>query len=99
MSSAVNRSASTVPRGAGAGTGASPFGVAALVLGIVGIFFAQVILGPLAIIFGAIGLNRASREGRGRGTSIAGIVLGIVALALFAALAATAARRGFIWHI
>ena len=95
MSSTVNRQASAIPTG----TGASPFGVASLVLGIVGIFFAQVILGPLAIIFGAIGLNRANQAGRGRGTSIAGIVLGIVALVLFAALLATAANRGFIWYI
>lgn len=95
MSSAVNRPTSAVP----SGTGASPFGVASLVLGIVGIFFAQIILGPLAIIFGAIGLNRASHSGQSRGTSIAGIVLGIIALVLFVGLIATAARRGFIWYI
>ena len=95
MSSAMNRPASAAPSSAGS----SPFGVASLVLGIVGIFFAQIILGPLAIIFGAIGLNRASHEGRSRGTSIAGIVLGIIALAIFAGLIATAARRGFVWHI
>ena len=95
MSSAVNRPASAVPSGAGT----SPFGVASLVLGIVGIFFAQIILGPLAIIFGAIGLNRASNAGRGRGTSIAGIVLGIIALAIFAGLLVTASRGGFVWHV
>ena len=48
--------------------------VAALVCGIVGLFFGGLILGPLAIIFGAIGMKRD-----GRGMAIAGLVCGIVA--------------------
>jgi hypothetical protein len=37
-----------------------------------------VILGPLAILFGVLGLRRASRgEGHGRGRSIFGIVAGV----------------------
>ncbi|WP_213453312.1 DUF4190 domain-containing protein [Rhizomonospora bruguierae] len=96
MSSPVNRTAPAVP----SSTGASAFGVASLVMGIVGIFVLNVILGPLAIIFGAVGLNRANHAGgRGRGVSIAGIVLGVVALAVFAILLATAAHRGFVWHV
>lgn len=95
MSSPVNSPASAAP----SGTGKNPFGVTSLVLGIIGIFIANIILGPLAIIFGAIGLNRAKRAGRGRGTSIAGIVLGVIALAVYAVILATAARRGFRWHV
>ena len=55
----------------GGGKGMS---VAALVCGIVGLFFGGLILGPLAIIFGAIGMKRD-----GRGMAIAGLVCGIVA--------------------
>ena len=55
----------------GGGKGMS---VAALVCGIVGLFFGGIILGPLAIIFGAIGMKRD-----GRGMAIAGLVCGIVA--------------------
>ncbi|MDC3032165.1 DUF4190 domain-containing protein [Bacteroidota bacterium] len=56
---------------AGGGKGMS---VAALVCGIVGLFFGGLILGPLAIVFGAIGMKRD-----GRGMAIAGLVCGIVA--------------------
>ena len=60
--------------------------IAALVCGIVGLFFGGIILGPLAIIFGAIGMKRG-----GRGMAIAGLICGIVAsvvgLIVIAALA------------
>jgi hypothetical protein len=76
------------------------FGVAALVLGIVGIFFAQVILGPLAIIFGGIGWNRANHGSRGKGISIAGLVLGVIDLVLFAIVVIAASRNnGSLWRI
>lgn len=48
--------------------------IAALVCGIVGLFVGGLILGPLAIIFGAIGMKRG-----GRGMAIAGLICGIVA--------------------
>nr|WP_269135883.1 DUF4190 domain-containing protein [Sporosarcina cyprini] len=55
--------------------------VAALVLGIIGVVLNLVIiipyfLGILAIIFGSVGLKKSY----GRGMSIAGIILGSVAL-------------------
>ncbi|HEY1489001.1 MAG TPA: DUF4190 domain-containing protein, partial [Micromonosporaceae bacterium] len=59
------------------------FAIAGLVCGIVGIFIANIILGPLAIIFGGIGLNRANRGGKGRGMSLAGIILGAIDIILF----------------
>ncbi len=62
-------SASAAANGGGKG-----MSVAALVCGIVGLFFGGLILGPLAIIFGAIGMKRD-----GRGMAIAGLVCGIVA--------------------
>src|SRR6266508_806046 len=65
--------------------GGSGLGTAALVLGIVGAAFGLIplfaiialICGAIAVVFGAIGLKRP-----GRGRAIAGLVLGLVALAL-----------------
>lgn len=55
--------------------------VAALVCGIVALIIFPIILGPLAIIFGAVGLSRIRRDPElaGRGRAIAGLVLGIIA--------------------
>jgi hypothetical protein len=58
--------------------GGSGFSIASLVLGIIGLFRYGWLLGPLAIIFGIIGLNRD-----GRGMAIAGLILGIVDLILW----------------
>jgi hypothetical protein len=55
----------------GGGKGIS---IAAMVCGIVGLFAGGIILGPLAIIFGAIGMKRD-----GRGMAITGLVTGIIA--------------------
>jgi hypothetical protein len=50
--------------------------VAALVLGIVGVFIP--ILGVLALIFGGVGLSKANSGASGKGMAIAGLVLGII---------------------
>ncbi|GAA5190031.1 DUF4190 domain-containing protein [Rugosimonospora acidiphila] len=94
MSNVVQRPTSVPAR-------ANGFGIAGLVLGIVGIFLAQIILGPLAIIFGAIGWSRANRGGSGRGLSIAGVVLGVIDLVLFGVVLGMASGNsgGSIWHI
>jgi hypothetical protein len=60
------------------GDGGMGFSIAALVLGIIGLFVLPWLLGPLAIIFGALGLNRG-----GRGMAIAGLVLGVIDLVLW----------------
>ncbi|MDC3115785.1 DUF4190 domain-containing protein [Bacteroidota bacterium] len=70
----INSSISATAAAYGGGKGMS---VAALVCGIVGLFFGGLILGPLAIVFGAIGMKRD-----GRGMAIAGLVCGIVATLL-----------------
>ena len=68
-------------------------GTAALVLGILAVvfcwtFWGGVVMGILAIIFGGVGLGRANRgEASNRGSALAGLVLGIVALALLVLLA------------
>jgi hypothetical protein len=69
------------PRGNGLAT-------AGMVCGIIGIFFANFILGPLAIIFGGVGLSRANKGAPKRNQAIAGIVLGIVAIVVYGILLA-----------
>lgn len=66
-----------------AATRTSGLSVAALVLGIIGIFIN--FLGILAIIFGAIGVSQTGKDPTlgGRGMAIAGLVLGIVAIAIW----------------
>jgi hypothetical protein len=73
--------------------------VAALVCGIIGIFIAEFILGPLAIIFGAIGLHRANQGARGRGMALAGLILGIIDVVLILVLLLTAKHHSFSWHV
>lgn len=69
--------------------------IAALVIGIIGLLVLQIILGPLAIIFGAVGLNFAkNNNGSGKGLAIAGLVLGIVDLLLFVIVLALFATAG-----
>jgi len=57
------------------------FGIASFVLGIAGLFIAGIPLGLLAIIFGAIGMNKNQR------LSKAGFVLGVVDVVLGAIFA------------
>jgi Domain of unknown function (DUF4190) len=56
--------------------------VASLVCGIIGLLIFGVVLGPLAVVFGAIGLSRANQGASGKGMAIAGLVLGAVATIL-----------------
>ncbi|MHA6757350.1 DUF4190 domain-containing protein [Streptacidiphilus sp. PAMC 29251] len=76
--------------------------IAGLVCGIVGIFLFNIILGPLALIFGGVGLRNAKRSGAGRsGMAISAIVLGVVDIVLFVVLLALASSHGgsFQWHV
>jgi hypothetical protein len=73
--------------------------VAGLVCGIVGLFILNVILGPLAIIFGGVGLSRANRGAPHRAMSIWAIALGIVAIVLFVVLIAVSSNHRFSYHV
>lgn len=68
--------------------------IAGMVCGIVGLLVFSIILGPLAIIFGGVGLSRANAGASGRGMARAGIILGIVDVVLFVVLIAVATHHG-----
>jgi hypothetical protein len=68
--------------------------IAGLVCGIVGTLFLNYILGPLAIIFGGVGLSRANRGAGHRGMAIAAVILGIVDLIIFGVVVAVVAKHG-----
>ncbi|GAA5080537.1 DUF4190 domain-containing protein [Streptomyces sp. SID10815] len=88
------------PSAASSGSRTNGLAVAGLVCGIVGLFFLNVVLGPLAIIFGGIALRQTAGAGGGRGMAKAGIVLGIVDLVIFFVLLAVAASNGgFTWYV
>jgi hypothetical protein len=57
--------------------------IAALVCGIVGFFLLGIVLGPLGIIFGGLGLRRANAGARGRGMALAGLIVGIIDTVLY----------------
>ena len=62
--------------------------VTAVFLGAIGIVGFGVILGPIAVGLGVIALSEIRRSAQpGRGTAIAGIVLGVAAFALALVLA------------
>jgi hypothetical protein len=68
--------------------------IAALVCGLVGLLAFSVILGPLAIVFGGVGLSRAKKGARHRGMAIAGVVLGVIDLILGVVLLTVVAKHG-----
>ncbi|MEZ0089037.1 DUF4190 domain-containing protein [Streptacidiphilus sp. EB129] len=72
-------------------TGAAPVArddtaVASFILGLLGLFFFNIVLGPLAIVLGGISLARGTRR---RGRALLGVALGIADLALLGVLLAT----------
>ena len=75
-------------------TGSNGLAIAGLVCGIVGLFLFNVILGPLAIIFGSVGLSKSNRGAAHHTMSIAAIVLGIIDVAVFVLVLALAKQHG-----
>lgn len=73
------------PYGYGGPPARNGFGVASLVLGVIGLvtslFVLGIVPGVLAIVFGALGRGRAARrEASNGGMAVAGIVLGVLAV-------------------
>jgi hypothetical protein len=71
--------------------------IAGLVCGIVGIFVLNIILGPLALIFGGIGLSRANKGAKFKGMAIAAIILGAIDVILFIVALAFLSSNGFTY--
>ena len=71
--------------------------IAGLVCGIIGLFLFNIILGPLAIIFGGVGLSRARRGAPSSGMARAAVILGIVDLVVFALILAFASTHGGLY--
>ena len=80
-------------------SGGNGLAIASLVCGIIGIFLFEIILGPLAIIFGGIALSRANRGAGKRGMAWAGLILGIIDVVLFIIVLVAAKHHGFSWHV
>ncbi|MFD7137126.1 DUF4190 domain-containing protein [Streptomyces sp. NPDC059894] len=73
--------------------------IASLCCGIIGLFLLNIVLGPLAIVFGAVALRQAA-AGNGAGMAKAGIVLGVVDVVLWVTfLAVAAGNSGFSWYV
>lgn len=74
--------------------GSNGLAIAGFVCSLVGLLIFSVVLGPLGIIFGGVGLSRAGRGARHRGLAIAAIIIGAIDLILGVVLIVTAAKHG-----
>ncbi|MEE1755417.1 DUF4190 domain-containing protein [Streptomyces sp. SP18CS02] len=80
-------------------SGTNGLAIAGLVCGVIGVFFLNIILGPLAIVFGVVGRKQAPVKGGG-GMATAAIALGVIDLVIFAILMVVAASSGgFSWYV
>jgi uncharacterized protein DUF4190 len=87
----------TGPAGSPAGVGAprsNGLAVAGLVCGLVGLLLFNIVLGPLAIIFGGVAWAQANRGAPRRGMAVAAVLLGAVDLVIFVVLLAAATGNG-----
>jgi hypothetical protein len=74
--------------------GSNGLAIAGFVCSLVGLLILSVILGPLGVIFGGVGLSRANKGARHRGLAIAAIVIGAIDLILGVVFIVTAAKHG-----
>jgi hypothetical protein len=66
------------------------------IAGIVGLLIFWIVLSPLAIIFGSIGISKANRGASGKGMAVAGLVLGILGVVGYIVLVAVLLNNGFV---
>ncbi|MFH8802286.1 DUF4190 domain-containing protein [Streptomyces sp. NPDC017936] len=87
------------PSAASSGSRTNGMAIASLCCGIVGLFILNIVLGPLAIVFGAVA-RRQTAAGNGAGMAKAGIILGVIDVVLWLVLLAVAASNGgFSWYV
>lgn len=68
--------------------------IAGLVCGLLGLLALAIVLGPLAIIFGGLGLSRANDGANHRTMSIWAIALGVLDIVLWLVLMMAASSNG-----
>jgi hypothetical protein len=74
--------------------------VGSLALGVAGLFFFNVVLGPTAIALGAVTAHRHAPGTPSRNAGLIGIALGVADLIVLAALmAAQIHHGGLVWHV
>ncbi|GAA4305124.1 DUF4190 domain-containing protein [Streptomyces venetus] len=84
---------------ASSGSRTNGLAIASLCCGIIGLFLLNIVLGPLAIIFGAVARRQAAAK-NGAGMAKAGIILGVVDVVLWLVLLMVAASNGgFSWYV
>ncbi|MEW2174972.1 hypothetical protein AB0890_01290 [Streptomyces sp. NPDC005406] len=64
----------------------------------IGLLFFGIVLGPVAIVLGAVGLRQLSAKG-GAGMAKAGPVLSAIDLPIVVAMVIAAASGGFSWYV
>ncbi|WIM94985.1 hypothetical protein ACTOB_007046 [Actinoplanes oblitus] len=73
--------------------------VGALALGVAGLFFFNIVLGPTAIALGAVTARRHGHGTPSRNAGLIGIALGAAdLLVLFALMAGQLRHGGLVWH-
>jgi hypothetical protein len=74
--------------------------VGSLTLGVAGLFFFNILLGPIAIVLGAITARRHRAGTPSRNAGLIGVALGLADLIVLAALMAAQIRHGsIVWHV
>lgn len=74
--------------------------VAALALGVAGLFFFNVVFGPTAIVLGAIAAHRHHAGTPSRTVGLVGLALGVADLLVLAVIMAVQIHDGaLIWHV
>ncbi|GAB1641289.1 hypothetical protein [Krasilnikovia sp. MM14-A1259] len=74
--------------------------VGSLALGVAGLFFFNVLFGPIAIVLGAVTARRHGAGTPSRNAGLIGIVLGVADLIVLAALMASQLHHGSVlWHV
>lgn len=94
---AAGAASSTGTAGPVVGSDTGGMAVVSFVSGLVGLLFANIVLGPLAIVLGGMALRRGTTR---RGRAVLGLVLGVADLAVFAVLAVHSAsgHGGPTWN-